>query len=328
MNSIFGIGILEFIFILIFALIFLGPERLPKVTSEVLQFIRRLQKLSGDLTRQVNEEIGDLRELDPSYHMKQLMDDEEEDEESAKKADQKATASKRQTSAPSQPQPAQTVGAESTDSEENRIAPETAAAAAQPALSDLNASASTNGRQQSDESADGKSKPTGTSVPAAPRTASSNTATRNPATGPTPRPTNNAQKRGVKTLADLRKQQRAKRQASSSDSNSSYVDERNKRAQRRAEDRRKAVAAQKAESEEAPETADTSADTSTDTATAPVDAPVGDDSAALGNDGDGSTNVVADGDQPEDEGGVESDEQPVAAVTDAQGSTGDEETKA
>jgi sec-independent protein translocase protein TatB len=84
MNSIFGIGVLEFIFILIFALIFLGPDRLPKVTREVLQFIRRLQKLSGDLTRQVNEEIGDLRELDPSYHMRQLMDDEEEEKPTAR----------------------------------------------------------------------------------------------------------------------------------------------------------------------------------------------------------------------------------------------------
>ena len=66
MNSIFGIGVLEFIFILIFALIFLGPDRLPRVTKEVLQFIRKLQRLSGELTKQVNEEIGDLRELDPA----------------------------------------------------------------------------------------------------------------------------------------------------------------------------------------------------------------------------------------------------------------------
>ena len=39
-----------------------------------------LQRLSSELTKQVNEEIGDLRELDPSYHMKELMEDEEEDE--------------------------------------------------------------------------------------------------------------------------------------------------------------------------------------------------------------------------------------------------------
>ena len=323
MNSIFGIGVLEFIFILIFALIFLGPERLPKVTREILGFIRRLQKLSGELTRQVSEEIGDLRELDPSYHMQQLMDEEEEDEKSAKGASRKSTAATRQTSAPSQPQTTQTIGAESTDSEEKTSAPETAATAAQPALSDLNASASTNGRQQSGESADGKSKTTGTAVPSAPSASSSKVTTRNPAVGSTPREKNNTQKRGVKTLADLRKQQRAKRQSSSSGSNSSYVEERNKRAQRRAEDRRQALAAQKAAEEEAPVPKDAKTDQ--------VDAPAGDESAALGNDRDGSTGVVADSELNVQESGVDSDEQPIVAVTEAQEESGDdgsEETQA
>ena len=323
MNSIFGIGVLELIFIMIFALIFLGPERLPKVTREVMGFIRRLQKLSGELTRQVKEEVGDLRELDPSYHLKQLMDDEEEDEKSAKGASRKSKASKRKTSAPSQAQTTQSIGAKSTDSEENTIAPETAATAAQPALSDLNASASTNGSQQSGDSADGKSKTTETAIPSAPRASSSQGTTRNPAVGSTPQQMNNTQKRGVKTLAELRKQQQAKRQSSSSGSKSSYVEERNKRAQRRAEDRRQALAAQKAAEEEAPEPKDAETDQ--------VDAPAVDESAALGNDRDGSTGVVADSELDVQESGLDSDEQPVLAVTEAQeesGGDGSEETQA
>ena len=169
MNSIFGIGVLEFIFILIFALIFLGPDRLPKVTRDVLQFIRRLQKLSGDLTRQVNEEIGDLRDLDPSYHMRQLMDDEEEEEEkpTARARQKKGTASSRQTSAPSQPSVGETIGDGSAEEEEKTIAPETAASTAAPALSDLNTSTSSNGRQQNEDSTETKS--TATTIPTAPR---------------------------------------------------------------------------------------------------------------------------------------------------------------
>ena len=169
MNSIFGIGVLEFIFILIFALIFLGPERLPKVTRDVLNFIRRLQKLSGDLTRQVNEEIGDLRELDPSFHLKELMGEEEEEEGKSigRKDSQDASASEKQTSAPSQP--GQAADTESASSEQETIAPAAASSTTQPVLSDLNASASSNGRQQSGEDTEAKPKSTGTAIPSAPR---------------------------------------------------------------------------------------------------------------------------------------------------------------
>lgn len=247
MNSIFGIGVLEFVFILIFALIFLGPERLPKVTRDVLQFIRRLQKLSGDLTRQVNEEIGDIRELDPSYHMKELMGEEEETDKQAK--EKVSNASKRQTSAPSQPQATQTIGAETAPATTTgeTIAPEPAASTAQPALANLNASASTNGRKAVDEKEDAKPEKSGTSNYAKPRSSSSKAPKSSPVVGAKPQTTNNKPSRGVKTLAELRKQQRAKRQTGSSDANSSYLEERNKRAVRRADDRRQAVAAQKVE---------------------------------------------------------------------------------
>lgn len=252
MNSIFGIGVLEFVFILIFALIFLGPERLPKVTKEVLFFIRKLQRLSGELTRQVNEEIGDLRELDPSYHMKQLMDEEEEEEKSI---GQESAASTKQTSAPSQP--AQAADAAAASSGQGAAAEKSSP---QPALSDLNAAASTNGRQQSGGSGDSNLKTTGTAIPSAPKASSSKVTTKSTGVGVTPRRTGSTQKRGVKTLSELRKQQRAKRQSSASGSDSSYLDERNKRAQTRADSRRQAVAAQKSESEDAAELDDAAAD--------------------------------------------------------------------
>ena len=241
MNSIFGIGVLEFVFILIFALIFLGPERLPKVTKDVLFFIRRIQKLSGDLTRQVNEEIGDLRELDPSYHMKQLMEDEEEDEEEKGKsigqgASQTSSTSTKQTSAPSQPaQAAEAAMAEA--SEEKTIQEATAA----PALSDLNAAASANGSKQGGESSGTGTRTSGTAIPSAPRGG----ATKSSAGAASRSRVGTTQKRGVKTLSELRKQQRAKRQSKESGADSSYLEERNKRAQRRTEERRLAVSKQK-----------------------------------------------------------------------------------
>ena len=322
MNSIFGIGVLEFIFILIFALIFLGPERLPKVTRDVLNFIRRLQKLSGDLTRQVNEEIGDLRELDPSFHLKELMGEEEEEEGKSigRKDSQDASASKKQTSAPSQP--GQAADTESASSEQETIAPAAASSTTQPVLSDLNASASSNGRQQSGEGTEAKPKSTGTAIPSAPRASSSKASTRSPAVGAAAQGTSSGQKRGVKTLSELRKQQRTKRQSASSGSDSSYLEERDKRAQRRADDRRDAVAAQKNVQEEASEPEDAAPDT--------VDAEVSNDStvlAELRGNGEDSGEGVSDTDVLVEEGDVDSGEGAVAAVAEDAGGEGSEETK-
>ena len=316
MNSIFGIGVLEFIFILIFALIFLGPDRLPRVTKEVLQFIRKLQRLSGELTKQVNEEIGDLRELDPSFHMKELMEDEEE-EEPAKGTAKKSTKATGQTSAPSQQVVGRTNLAEEKEDGEKTIGPKEAATASAPALSNLNSAASANGRQQSEEGADGSSKTTGAAVTSAPGAGSSKRVTSSPVVGSTPRQTSSTQKRGVKTLAELRKQQRAKRQSSGGDSSSTYLDERNKRAQRRADDRREALAAQKAESGTESDTEEAAKDQ--------ADVPVDVSEVALTVDGN------ADGENQAEEREEESEGEPVAVVEEAReetGGDGDEETKA
>ena len=311
MNSIFGIGVLEFIFILIFALIFLGPERLPKVTKDVLFFIRRLQRLSGDLTRQVNEEIGDLRELDPSFHMKELMGDEEEEEKSiGQGASQKSAAGTKQTSAPSQP--AQAADAASASSSEEGSEEKSTT---QPALSDLNAAASANGRQQGVGSSDSNLKTTGTAIPSAPKAT-----TRSTTSSTTPRGKTSTQKRGVKTLSELRKQQRAKRQSSASASDSTYLEERNKRAQRRAESRREAVAAQKSAREETSEREEEAPEI--------VEAGAKVEPAALvemSSNGKGSGEGASGSDAVTTDGSTESDEGAVAAVTNDADGEGEEE---
>ncbi|MBX2997067.1 MAG: Sec-independent protein translocase protein TatB [Caldilineaceae bacterium] len=75
MESFFGIGVFELVFIFIFALIFLGPERLPQVMRQVLGFIRQIRELSSDISKQINDEFGDLGELDPRRQVKQIMDE-------------------------------------------------------------------------------------------------------------------------------------------------------------------------------------------------------------------------------------------------------------
>ena len=309
MNSIFGIGVFELIFILMFALIFLGPERLPKVTRDTMNFIRRLQKLSGELSRQVNEEIGDLREFDPSYHINQMIGEDDEKEKSSKST----AASKRQTSAPSQPQPAQVAAAESeaadkdatTEAETSSpqtIAPDPAASNAQPLLSDLNSAASANGRQRSGESADAK--PKGAAISPAPRVSSSPSTLKSKAPGSVARPASSSGNSGVKSLAELRKQQRAKRQASASGSNSSYLEERNKRAQGRAEDRRQVMAEQRAEKESTADGVVESADDESATHEAPATT------------GDGTVERVSNAEvQAEQPGSAGPSEPPALAVT-------------
>jgi Tat protein translocase TatB subunit len=76
MDSFFGIGILELVFIVIFALIFLGPERLPQVLRDVIGAIRKIRSLSTDITQQLNQEFGDLAELDPRRQIQQALTEE------------------------------------------------------------------------------------------------------------------------------------------------------------------------------------------------------------------------------------------------------------
>lgn len=236
MDSIFGIGILEFIFILLFALIFLGPERLPKVTKDVLDFIRRLQRLSGDLTRQVNEEIGDLRELDPRYHMDQMMKDEEDEQEKQTASQEKEPAPPVQTSAPQLIEKADTLG---------RWGPAPSSTVQTSAPSQPQPAKATNAAVAGQDST--PKAETISSTAANGRQSSAARAKTDAGLSTTP--ASKPQKRGVKSLAELRKQQRAKRQPKTSGTNSSYLAERNKRAQGRAQTRREVMATQKIEKE-------------------------------------------------------------------------------
>ena len=244
------------------------------------------------------------------------MEDEEE-EEPAKGTAKKSTKATGQTSAPSQQVVGRTNLAEEKEDGEKTIGPKEAATASAPALSNLNSAASANGRQQSEEGADGSSKTTGAAVTSAPGAGSSKRVTSSPVVGSTPRQTSSTQKRGVKTLAELRKQQRAKRQSSGGDSSSTYLDERNKRAQRRADDRREALAAQKAESGTESDTEEAAKDQ--------ADVTVDVSEVALTVDGN------ADGENQAEEREEESEGEPVAVVEEAReetGGDGDEETKA
>ena len=91
MDSFLGIGILELVFIIIFALIFLGPERLPQVLRDVISAIRKVRSFSSEITQHLNEEFGDLAELDPRRQIQQALN---EDPKSAKKPVSKKPAAK------------------------------------------------------------------------------------------------------------------------------------------------------------------------------------------------------------------------------------------
>ncbi len=74
MDSFFGIGPLELVFILIFALIFLGPERLPTVIRQTGRYLAQLRALSQEISEQLNEELGDLEDLNPQKLLGDLED--------------------------------------------------------------------------------------------------------------------------------------------------------------------------------------------------------------------------------------------------------------
>lgn len=73
MDSFFGIGPLELVFIIIFALIFLGPQRLPGVLREGIKLLRKARELTDEVTSMVNNELGDLtkdiQELNPRHQL-------------------------------------------------------------------------------------------------------------------------------------------------------------------------------------------------------------------------------------------------------------------
>jgi Tat protein translocase TatB subunit len=61
--ELFGIGPLEFILLIIIALVVLGPERLPEVARTTARFLAQLRRLTAEISREFAE---DFSALDPN----------------------------------------------------------------------------------------------------------------------------------------------------------------------------------------------------------------------------------------------------------------------
>ncbi len=57
----FGLGATEVVVILILALIFIGPKKLPELAKGLGKGLREFQKAKDDLMTQVNEEVEDAK---------------------------------------------------------------------------------------------------------------------------------------------------------------------------------------------------------------------------------------------------------------------------
>src|SRR6185295_16582928 len=55
-----GVGPAELIVILVVALIFVGPERLPRLAADIARTIREVRKYTGSLAAEFNEVIQDF----------------------------------------------------------------------------------------------------------------------------------------------------------------------------------------------------------------------------------------------------------------------------
>ena len=56
----FGVGPAELIVILVVALVFVGPERLPRLAADLARTIREIRKYTGSLAAEFNEVIQDF----------------------------------------------------------------------------------------------------------------------------------------------------------------------------------------------------------------------------------------------------------------------------
>lgn len=104
--SFLGIGIPELVFIIMLALVVLGPERLPTVAKDLIRAFFKLRNLSKDLTGQLENELGvaEIKELKGIKTGKLIEDwandeldlDFDEDEEARTAAAKKKTAASKQ----------------------------------------------------------------------------------------------------------------------------------------------------------------------------------------------------------------------------------------
>ena len=59
----FNIGLGELLFIAILALIFIGPERLPRVMRQLGELVYQVRELVGEINNQFSEELRPLQEI-------------------------------------------------------------------------------------------------------------------------------------------------------------------------------------------------------------------------------------------------------------------------
>ena len=71
-SGFFGIGISEFIWIAIIALIVIGPQRLPGALREVAKVLRTVRGMTRELSSQFGEEMKALEDINPQRLLNEL----------------------------------------------------------------------------------------------------------------------------------------------------------------------------------------------------------------------------------------------------------------
>ncbi len=61
--NLFGIGPMELIFVLIIALVVMGPERLPQVAREMAKMMAQVREIYTEIMGTLTKEFGDMEEL-------------------------------------------------------------------------------------------------------------------------------------------------------------------------------------------------------------------------------------------------------------------------
>lgn len=71
-TGIFGLGGWEIVVLLVVFLVFVGPQRLPEVTRQLIQWVRQARRWVDDSRTTVEDEMGiaieDLRKYDPRQY--------------------------------------------------------------------------------------------------------------------------------------------------------------------------------------------------------------------------------------------------------------------
>lgn len=62
MNGVFGVGPLEMLLIAVLALVFIGPEKLPSVISQVMRTLRELRDYASNMQQEFQQELQGMRE--------------------------------------------------------------------------------------------------------------------------------------------------------------------------------------------------------------------------------------------------------------------------